>query len=61
MAVFVVENKVIGSERFDNACPCWVDVVIGLVLGGLCIFTDAWSNEMGQGQYIKMEVSIRIA
>ncbi len=53
MAIFVVEDKVIGSERFDNACRWWVDVVIDLVLGGLCIFTDVWFDETGEGQYIE--------
>jgi hypothetical protein len=36
-------------------------MVVSLVLGGLCIFTDAWSNEMGQGQYIEEKILIRIA
>ncbi len=53
MAVFVVEDKVIGSERFDNACSWWVGMVIDFVLGGLCIFTDARSHEAGKGQYIE--------
>ncbi len=52
MATFVVEDKVIGSERFDDACSRWVDMVINFVLGGLCIFADARSDEMGEGQHI---------
>jgi hypothetical protein len=28
-------------------------MVINFVLGGLCIFTDARSNETGKSQYIK--------
>ncbi len=31
----------------------WVGVVINLVLGGLGIFTDTGSNEMGQGYDVK--------
>jgi hypothetical protein len=31
-------------------------MIIDLVLGGLCIFTDMWSDAMGQGQYIEEEV-----
>ncbi len=53
VAVFVVEDKVVGSEHFDDACSWWVDMVIDFVLGGLCIFADARSDEMGEGHYIK--------
>ncbi len=53
MATFVIEDEVIGGERFDDACSCWVDMVINFVLGGLCIFADARSDETGEGQHIK--------
>ncbi len=53
VATFVIEDKVVGSEHFDDACSWWVDMVINFVLGGLCIFTDARSDETGEGQHIK--------
>ncbi len=53
MATFVVEDKVGGGECFDDACSWWVDMVINFLLGGLCVFADARSDETGEGQHIE--------
>ncbi len=54
----IVEDEVVGNERFDNHFTRWINVMINYILSGLGIFAQERSNRATKSHNVKKEVTI---
>jgi hypothetical protein len=53
----IVEDEIVGNERFDDGSTGRISMIVNLILSGLGIFTQAWPNVAAESHNIEKKIT----